>query len=185
MLIGLVGSVLASGLRLSLTAELFPCWIAATCSSSLVILDVFFFLVFYFLHGFLPLNSCSPHTWAIRKVPPTKSVLTTEFLSFSCKLVPVLPQIGTHLGTWTNSSLCLLSWTDMPSTTPYKAVMPLSPATFFDSQTLLYLAICLNTWPWPFPSLTHSSMVRGLKLLLGPELLLATEPSITRRHALT
>ena len=124
----------------------------------------FFFWVFYFLHGFLPLNSSSAHTWVIRKVPPTKSVLTTECLSSSCKLVPVLPPTGTLVSTWTNSSLCLLSWIDMPSTTPCKAVMPLSPTTFFDSQTLLCLAVCLNTWSWPFHSLAYSSMVRGLKL---------------------
>lgn len=59
---------------------------------------------------------------------------------------PVRPQIRTLLGTCTNSSLCLSSWVDMPSAKSCKVVMPLNLTPFFDSQTLLYLAIYLRTW---------------------------------------
>lgn len=72
---------------------------------------------------------------------------------------------------------------DIPSVTPCShAFYP--NFIFFNSQTLLYLAVYLRTLALTFPSLTYSSVVRGLKLLVGPELL-TIEPSFTKRHTLT
>lgn len=148
----------------------------------MILEEFLFFPVFYFLHGFLPLNSSSSHSWIIRNVPLPNICTPGPPLNAShsaLSWLPALPQIGTPLGSCTNSSLCLLSWAGMPSATPCKVVIPLSPTPFFSPRLCPILQSISGHWPWPFPSLTYSTVVKGLELLLELELL-STEPSIIK-----
>lgn len=148
---------------------------------------LFFPPVFYFLHGFLPLNSRSPHSWVIRSVPlSTICTPGTPLNAFHSAVSwpPVLSQTGTPFGTCTNTDLGLSFQVGMPSATPCKVVSPLGPTPFFDTQTLLCIAVCLRTWALTLSRSDLSQCGQFLQLLLEPEVL-AIEPNITKRHTLT
>lgn len=160
------------------------------CASSSLI--YIFFPAFYFLRGFLPLNSSSLHilsqVWIIKNSPPANHLHSwplTECLSFSWKLIasPALSQI-TPLGTCAGSSLCLSAWAGQGFSFTLQDVIPLSSAPFL---RLPDFAVSCNVhagqWLWPFLGLTYPTVVRGLDLLLGPELL-AIDPGVTERHTL-